>query len=243
MEGWVKIYRKLKEWQWYHLSEMVHLFIHLLIEANHEDKMWRGTEIKRGQCIVGREELSRQTGISEQTIRTCLKRLKSTSEITIKSTNRFSIVTICNYDDYQDKDNDTNQQINQQSNQQLTNNQPATNQQLTTNKNEKNEKNKRNNKGGIDISFCSKEFKPIIKEWLEYKKDKGKSYKNRKSAELMYKKLHEISGGDSEVAKSIIERSMSNNWDGLFPLPKEYETNDRGAVAATPGAAQGESTL
>ena len=43
-------------------------------------------------------------------------------------------ITICKYDDYQIKELDTNQQTNQQ----LTSNQPATNQQLTTNKNVKN---------------------------------------------------------------------------------------------------------
>lgn len=83
--------------------------------------------IERGQVITGRLTLSNETGISEQSIRTCLKRLESTGEIMQKSTNKFTIITVCNYDNYQQDEPATNQQ--------LTNNQPATNQQLTTNKN------------------------------------------------------------------------------------------------------------
>jgi len=134
--GWIKIYRKFSDWEWFKISEMVHLFIFLLINCNHKDNKWQGINIKRGQIITGRKELSFKTGISEQTIRTCLKKLELTKEITVKSTNKYSIITVCNYDSYQDKTEITNQQ--------LTNNQPATNQQLTTNKNDKNKKNDKN---------------------------------------------------------------------------------------------------
>ena len=54
-------------------------------------------------------------------------------EITIKSTNKYSIITILNYESYQDEEITTNNQTNNQ----LTNNQQATNKQLTTNKNNK----------------------------------------------------------------------------------------------------------
>lgn len=141
MEGWIKLYRKFCEWEWFNISEMVHLFIYLLLNANHEDGKWRGVNIKRGQIITGRNSLSENTGISSQSIRTCLNRLKSTNEITITSTNKYSIITITKYEDYQIKNLNSNQQTNQQDNQQLTNNQPTTNQQLTTNKNNKNKKN------------------------------------------------------------------------------------------------------
>ncbi len=128
------------EWEWYKDSHMVHLFIHLILNANRKDGSWKGYAVKRGQFITGRKELSKDTGISQQSIRTCIKRLKSTSEITIKSTNKFSVITVCNYDVYQPVENEINQQINQQSNHQSTSNQPATNhkQEVKNNKNNKN---------------------------------------------------------------------------------------------------------
>jgi len=123
MEGWIKLYRKFCEWEWFNISEMVHLFIYLLLNANQKDGEWRGILIKRGQILTGRKTLHEATKISEQTIRTCLERLKNTKELTIKSTNKYSIITICNYEQYQSVKNGSNQ-LNVI---ELTSNQPATN--------------------------------------------------------------------------------------------------------------------
>lgn len=137
MDGWIKIHRKITEWEWYKNPNMVLLYLHLLVSANHKDNTWQGIEVKRGQLVVGRKQLSQNTGISEQSLRTCIKRLKSTNEITIKSTNKYTIITILKYEDYQSiDDKPTIKSTNK-----LTNNQPTTNQQLTTNKNDKNDKN------------------------------------------------------------------------------------------------------
>ena len=130
MSGWIKLHRMLKDWEWYHDSQMVHLFIHLLFIANYEPSNWRGHKLERGQIITGRKQLANDTGISEQSIRTCLERLKSTNEITIQSTNRFSIITINKYDSYQVLTDGNNQPANQPT----PNKQPASNQQLTTSK-------------------------------------------------------------------------------------------------------------
>jgi hypothetical protein len=140
MIGWVKIYRKIIEWEWFNDSKMVHLFIYLLISANHKDGSYQGQKVKRGQLITGRTKISAVTGISEQSIRTCLHKLESTNEITIKSTNKNSIITLLNYDLYQSEDNNENI-TNQQTTSKITNNQLTTNQQLTTNNNDNNKKN------------------------------------------------------------------------------------------------------
>lgn len=139
MSGWIKLYRSMIEWEWYSDINVKVLFLHLLLKANHSDQKWKGIDVKRGQLVTGRKKLSAQTGLSEQSIRTSLDKLKSTNEITIRSTNQNSIITICNYDNYQQKDD-----INQQGNQRSTNDQPTINQQLTTNKNDKKEENENN---------------------------------------------------------------------------------------------------
>ena len=123
MDGWIKLHRKLCEWEWYGDSKTLHLFIHLLLKANYKPSEWRGLSLAPGQLVTGRKQLSAETGISEQSIRTSLERLKSTNEITINPTNRFSIVTVCNYSLYQSD----SEAANQPEGQQPTNNQPATN--------------------------------------------------------------------------------------------------------------------
>jgi hypothetical protein len=108
MLGWIKAHRKMMEWTWYKESDTKSLFLHLLLIANHKETRWMGVTVHRGQCITGLNSLSYDTGISKQSVRTGIRRLISTHEITIKPTQRFSIVTICNYDIYQGSDTDTN---------------------------------------------------------------------------------------------------------------------------------------
>ena len=99
-EGWIKIHKKITKWEWYTDSKMVHLFLHLLFKAQYEAGRWQGRDIKRGQLVAGLPSLARATGISIQSLRTCLKRLEDSGEIIKKSTNKFSVITICNYEEY-----------------------------------------------------------------------------------------------------------------------------------------------
>ena len=111
-------------WEWYKDSNTKGVFIHCLLKANWKDGKFEGKVIKRGSFVTGRKKLAEELELSEQQVRTALKHLISTNEITISTTNKYSVITIVNYELYQ--------QVNQQTNQQLTNNQPTTNQQLTT---------------------------------------------------------------------------------------------------------------
>ncbi len=107
--GWIKLHRKMLDWEWYGDGNTFRLFVHLLLTANHKPQSWKGVVIGRGELATGRQSLSAQTGLSEQSVRTSLERLKSTNEITIKSTSKYSIVTIVNYDTYQFNDAEINQ--------------------------------------------------------------------------------------------------------------------------------------
>lgn len=141
MEGWVKIHRGMLEWEWYGDTNVVRLFFHLLLKANYEDKRWQGNIVGRGQLVTGRVELAEQTGLTEQQVRTALSKLKSTGEITIKTTNKYSIITICNYARYQDTEQQYQPTEQPTNNQQITNKQPTNNQQTTTTKEIKKERN------------------------------------------------------------------------------------------------------
>ena len=83
-----------------------------------------GETIPRGSFVTSLDSLAKELGLSVQEIRTALKHLISTGELTSKSTNKYSIITVVNYEMYQ--------QVNKQPNSPLTGNQQATNKQLTT---------------------------------------------------------------------------------------------------------------
>lgn len=139
--GWLKLFYRFKEWEWYGDTNMVRLFIHLLLSANYRPLKWRGIDIPRGSFVTSRATLAAETTLSEQEVRTCLKRLISTNEITSKTTNKYTIITICKYDTYQAEQIEQYDASNQQINQQATSNQPTTNHQLTTSKEYKNIRN------------------------------------------------------------------------------------------------------
>lgn len=114
MEGWIKLYRKLIDWEWFDKSEMVHLFVYFTLKANHKAKKWREISIAPGQLVTTLPTISKETGISIQTIRTCLYRLESTGVITNESTNQYRIITVCKYESYQDTNAVDNSQYNRQ---------------------------------------------------------------------------------------------------------------------------------
>lgn len=125
--GYIKLHRQLIDWEWYSDTNVCRVFVHLLLTANFKDGNWRGQGVKRGQVIIGKESLGKTLGLSIQQVKTVFKKLKKTGEISTKATNRFVIVTICNFDSYQDKEAikkevATNKQPT--SNQQTTNKQP-----------------------------------------------------------------------------------------------------------------------
>lgn len=105
MNGFIKIHRKMQEWEWYQDSETVHLFLHLLLKANFTETKWKGETLKRGQLPVGIAALSEQTGISFKKVRHRLNLLESSGEIVKKRANKYTLITICKYDEYQVEDN------------------------------------------------------------------------------------------------------------------------------------------
>ena len=158
MKGWVKIHRSFLTWEWFDKPEMVQLFVYLLLKANHDAKEWHGIVIERGQIVTSVARIAAETRLSAQVVRTCINRLKSTNEITSTSTNKYTIITICKYDTYQETDNEPNEDNNEQIDEQLTNEQQTNNNQLTTNKNVKNIRTIRS-----DSIYTHTEFSNLLK--------------------------------------------------------------------------------
>lgn len=135
--GYIKLWRKIEDWDWHNDLQTLGFFVHLLKKANHKTSNFMGFEIPRGSLICGRKQLAAQFNIGERVVRTMLTRLKSTNDIAIKTTNKFSIIRIVNYELYQAEP--TSKKTSKS-----TNERPATDQQPTTSKECKNVKNEKN---------------------------------------------------------------------------------------------------
>lgn len=55
--------------------------------------------------------------------------------------------------------------------------------------------------------------------WLEYKRTRRESYTSELGAKKCLTMLRNLSGNNAGIASAIIDRSVANNWAGLFPLP------------------------
>ena len=77
----------------------------------------------------------------------------------------------------------------------------------------------------IDLSIVSEKMRPIVEEWLAYKKQKRQSYKPQGFVKF-YNKLLKDCGGSVAVAKEMVDFSIANNYDGLFKPKGSYRRNE-----------------
>lgn len=106
MEGWIKIHRKMIEWEWYNDINTKVVFLHLLLTANHKAQKWRGIVIERGQKLTSLSHLAKETKLSVKQVRVALNKLKTTSEVAIETTSKYTLITIEKYNDYQVNENE-----------------------------------------------------------------------------------------------------------------------------------------
>ena len=123
MDGnYIKLNRSILKWEWFSDINTSRLFIYMLLRANWADEKFKGVVIPRGSFISSIGKLAEATDLTEREIRTAISHLKSTGEVTSKSTNRFTVFTVVNYCLYQasDKQGDIQATSKRQANDKLT---------------------------------------------------------------------------------------------------------------------------
>jgi len=143
--GYIKVDRTITDWRWYKDKYTFCVFLHLILRANYYEKPFGNKIIKRGQIVIGRKKLAEALNISEQNVRTALKHLELTGDITLERFSKYTIVTITDYEKYQ--------LATSNSTSNSTNSSPATNQQLTNNSPQLNKYNKNNKNNKYNNKF------------------------------------------------------------------------------------------
>lgn len=98
---YVKISRKILEWEWYTDVSTKVLFLHILLKANWKGGRFQGVEVPRGSFVTSQQNLAAETGLTIKNVRTALKHLENTGEVAVNRHPKFSVITIKNYDKYQ----------------------------------------------------------------------------------------------------------------------------------------------
>lgn len=226
MAGWIKISRDIvNHWLWQD-AERLKWWFDLLLMAAWEDRQTMHDAhlftLRRGQMVASVSYLSDRWGKSHPTIIRFLKMLEDEGMIYRQTLYRQTpIITICNYDKYQVAfDTQVDTLIYTQIDGQVDT-------QVYTNKENKEDKEvkplkenqeKKTTKMQFELAKYGEGWDALIGQWLAYKSSRRQSYKSQASVDILFKKLQNLSSGDLEKARMIVEQSIGNNWSGLFPL-------------------------
>ena len=101
---YIKLNRKIMEWEWYGNINTCRLFIHMLLRANWKDGRFEGKVIPRGSFVSSLPKLADETSLTIREVRTAISHLKSTGEVTCKTYPKYTVFTVKNYCEYQSSD-------------------------------------------------------------------------------------------------------------------------------------------
>lgn len=99
--NFIKLSRKILDWQWYTDEHTKTLFIHCLLKANWKEGNFKGVVVNRGEFITSLQKLANETGLIIKQVRTAINHLELTGEIESKSIICGRLIIVVNYDLYQ----------------------------------------------------------------------------------------------------------------------------------------------
>lgn len=161
-KGFVKLSRKMLEWQWYGDPVVSRLYLHILLKANYKQNRWQGIDIDIGEFVTSVDKLQAELSLSIQKVRTALKKLQRTGYIVIKPTNRFTLIKLVDSDVFTLEFTTSNKPVIKQK----TYLEQTTNNEVTTTNKEKKENN--------------------FKEEIELFQAELDKYKNNFSSEILF---------------------------------------------------------
>ena len=103
-QGFIKVYRSIKSWEWWDDINTFRLFMTILINVNWKDKRWHGRTIPRGSMFTSLRSLSKLSGLTTKQVRVSLARLIETNEVASERASNGRLVSVVNYDFYQSQD-------------------------------------------------------------------------------------------------------------------------------------------
>lgn len=99
----IKLDRNIIHWGWYKDGNTFRVFVHLLLTANIKPGKFMKDAIPRGSLATSIGHIAKSVGITYSQARTALAHLKDTNEIAITKRPKYLVISITNYNKYQDK--------------------------------------------------------------------------------------------------------------------------------------------
>lgn len=226
-KGWIKLHRSILDWEWWKDEKTLRVFIYLLLNATTKPIKYCGIDLEPGEFISGDRKIANELGISYQNARTAIKHLKSTHEITTRTTNKYTIYKVENWSKFQGD--------NAQDNIRLTSNQRTTNEQLTHKQESKESKECKEGyvkqedlqKNGLQIDGVCYVKKPTMEEFKKFTMERGLTL----NPVQIYKQL--------DLQGWVFNGRPIQNWQGLLiSWDRKYR---QAQASATPAQVSGYS--
>jgi len=211
LNGYIKLFRRFAEWEWYSDVNTKVVFLHLLLKANHKPSKYQGHYVPSGSVVTGRVSLSTELGLTEKQIRIALQKLESTGEIARKRASKFSIISLLKWDTYQATSDSEGQQRASRG--------PAEGQQRATSEECKNGRMEegKNKKPRSAISFSkwpSEPSKEVLADWLRYRKSMKAEF-TQTAANRMANEINQAHKSLGMSVDDCLGIAMEAGWRGF----------------------------
>jgi len=237
MAGWIKLHRRLLDWEWYEDANTKVVFLHLLLIANHGEGKYKGHTLKAGQMITSVSEISEATGLSVRQTRTALDHLKTTSEVTIKTTNKFSVITLEKWGFYQfNNELATNKTPSNMTNDRQAKEENATRLVKEEVKEEKEEKKERDKSMSAKPTATKKFIPPTVQEVAAYCRERGNSVDPERFTDFYTSKGWMVGKNKMKDWKSAVRTWEGNQKQGGTPNGSSKPHNEDSRKLEEPGS-------
>lgn len=219
MTGFIKLHRSSLDSAVFSNARTWQIWCWLLMQANWSKRqLLNGTVLNPGQLVISYDRLSRDINCSKSTLFRVLRALQKCGNVHLKPERSGTVVTIVNWQTYQEWKKDDGTETERKPNVDET---PAETEEEGKNVITK------ETKGGFSFSWKDGELefpssldnqtaREAMQDWIEYQRDKGRPVP-RKSAQLALERYAE--SGSATLARDI-GYSISQNWNGIFPPGK-----------------------
>lgn len=213
--GWIKLYRKTRQSFVWTDSDQLKLWILLLMKASHSGNrfLFNGQEVvvSSGQLVTGAHALAfefnegvpRDNQVTWRKLWRWVKRFENAQMLTIKSTNKYSVISILHWSEYQLNDNQMTTQV-----------QPNDN-PVTTIKNAENAKKESSSHKSANRTYDdqSKELRAATKLWelIQRNNPKAKQQDLQKWADV-FRLMHERDNRSWKDIGTLIQWSQNDSF-------------------------------
>src|SRR5690606_24965461 len=104
--GYIRLHRRMLEWEWFTDSAVMHVFVYLLLSARWKDGKWKGIDVPAGSTITSYGTIAASCGLTEKQARRAMDALKSADVIRVTRAGKGQLVTLAKWEEYQEINND-----------------------------------------------------------------------------------------------------------------------------------------